>query len=71
MNDEEIVILRRGDPCPLCGQPIRTADEATLRALTAIQKWLDVADMAGAAFAFLKNNREPEWDDYSDDQDGI
>ncbi|MCI9114558.1 MAG: hypothetical protein HFF96_09930 [Oscillibacter sp.] len=34
-------ILNTGDPCPFCGQPIRTTDPAALRLLAA------VADIAG------------------------
>ncbi len=29
-------ILKTGDPCPLCGQPIRLADPDALRLLAAI-----------------------------------
>ena len=34
-------ILNTGDPCPFCGQPIRTTDPAALRLLAA------AADIAG------------------------
>lgn len=34
-------ILKTGDPCPCCGQPIRLTDPAALRLLAA------VADIAG------------------------
>lgn len=34
-------ILKTGDPCPICGQPILTEDPRTLRLLAAI------ADIAG------------------------
>lgn len=34
-------ILKTGDPCPLCGQPIRTKDAQALRLLAAI------ADISG------------------------
>lgn len=71
MNDDDIVMLRRGDPCPICGQPIRTDDEGALRALTLLREYLDIAEMAGAAIYHLKNNREPEREDDADDKDGL
>ena len=30
--DDDIVMLKRGDPCPLCGQPIQTDDKDALYA---------------------------------------
>ena len=30
-------ILQTGDPCPCCGQPIKTTDPVLLRLLTAIR----------------------------------
>lgn len=36
-------ILKTGDPCPFCGEPIRCTDPDTLRMLAVI------ADIAGAA----------------------
>lgn len=30
-------MLQTGDPCPCCGQPIKTADPVLLRLLTAIR----------------------------------
>ena len=32
-------MLRTGDPCPCCGQPIKTADPVLLRLLTAIRDY--------------------------------
>lgn len=58
MNDDDIVLLKPGDPCPLCGQPIQTADEAALRALTLLREYLDINDIAGAAIAYLRQRRK-------------
>lgn len=38
-------MLRTGDPCPLCRQPLRTSDSAMLRILTLIRNELDAALM--------------------------
>ena len=58
MNDVNIVMLKPGDPCPLCGQPIQTADEGTLRALTLMREYLDIADVEGAAIAYLRQRQK-------------
>lgn len=33
----DIVMLQKGDPCPCCGQPIKTSDPELLRLLTYIR----------------------------------
>ena len=60
MNDDDIMLLKPGDPCPLCGQPIQTADEAALRALTLLREYLDITDIAGAGIAYLKQRRKED-----------
>lgn len=45
-------ILKTGDPCPFCGQPIRQTDPDALRLLAAI------ADIAGVPDA-EKKQEEP------------
>lgn len=60
MNDEDIVLLKPGDPCPLCGQPIEATDEGTLRALTLLREYLDIADVAGAGISYLKQRRKED-----------
>ena len=34
-------MLRTGDPCPFCGQPIKTTDPVLLRLLTCIRDAMD------------------------------
>ena len=40
--DGGTVLLERGDPCPLCGQPIQTDDMVKLLALSQIAELLGV-----------------------------
>ena len=58
MNDDDIVMLKRGDPCPLCGQPIQTDDEDALLALTLLREYLEIAEVAGAAVSHLRPDPE-------------
>lgn len=37
-------ILKTGDPCPFCGQPIRTEDPRELRLLAAVADLLGLPD---------------------------
>ena len=56
--DDDIVMLKRGDPCPLCGQPIQTDDEVALTSLTMLQEYLESAKIAGAALSHLRPDPE-------------
>ena len=56
--DDDIVMLKRGDPCPLCGQPIQTDDEDALLALTLLREYLEIAEVAGAAVSCLQPDPE-------------
>ena len=56
--DDDIVMLKRGDPCPLCGQPIQTDNEDALLALTLLREYLEIAEVAGAAVSRLRNASE-------------
>lgn len=58
MNDNDIVMLKQGDPCPLCGQPIQTADPHALQMLTLLREYLDIAEVAGAAISQLRPGKE-------------
>ena len=51
---DDIEILKPGDPCPLCGQPIQTDDEGTLNALTMVREWLEIGDAAHMALLFIR-----------------
>lgn len=54
MNDEDIVLLKPGDPCPLCGQPIQTDDDGMLNALTLVKEYLEIGDAAHMSLLFLR-----------------
>ena len=41
-----MILYRTGDPCPLCGQPIKTQHPADLYALSAIAHVLGLNDVA-------------------------
>jgi len=56
--DDDINMLKRGDPCPLCGQPIQTDDEDALLALTLLREHLEIAEVAGAAVSRLRSDPE-------------
>lgn len=58
--DDDIVMLKRGDPCPLCGQPIQTDNEDALLALTLLREYLEIAEIAGAAVSRLRHDPETE-----------
>ena len=60
MNDDDIVMLNPGDPCPLCGQPIKTTNEHALQMLTILREYLDIAEVAGAAISNLRPLPEDE-----------
>lgn len=47
--------LRTGDPCPCCGQPIKTKDPDLLRLLTYIR---DSRAVANAGHEFMEGRRE-------------
>ena len=36
-----LLIIKTGDPCPLCGRPVTAEDRETLDQLTAIAQMLD------------------------------
>ena len=57
--DDDIVMLKPGDRCPLCGQPIETDDEDALLALTLMREYLDIAEVAGAAISRMRR----AWDE--------
>lgn len=38
-------MLKPGDPCPLCGQPIKTTKPEELELLSAFQWFLDLEDL--------------------------
>lgn len=56
--NKDILLLKPGDPCPLCGEPIKTSDEGTLFALSLIREYLDIADVAAAGATYLREQRE-------------
>ena len=41
-----MILYKTGDPCPLCGQPIKTRHPADLYALSAIAHMLGLNDVA-------------------------
>ena len=41
--NEELTQLRPGDPCPICGQPIKTDDPEALFVLSVLADLIDVA----------------------------
>lgn len=53
MDDRKM--LRTGDPCPCCGQPIKTKDPDLLRLLTYIR---DSRAVANAGHEFMEGRRE-------------
>ena len=50
MSDDDIVMLNPGDPCPLCGEPIKTADPCTLQVLSILKHYLEHPDEAAHRF---------------------
>ena len=56
--DDDIVMLKRGDPCPLCGQPIQTDDEGALLALALLREYLEIVEVAGVAVSRLRPDPE-------------
>lgn len=38
-------MLKPGDPCPLCGQPIKTTKPEELELLSAFQWFMDLSDV--------------------------
>lgn len=56
--DDDIVMLKHGDPCPLCGQPIQTDDEGALLALTLLREYLEITEVAGAEVSRLRPDPE-------------
>ena len=48
--------LKTGDPCPCCGQPIRTRDPELLRLLTAIRD--SRCNQIAAADAIIRRREE-------------
>lgn len=61
--DDDIVMLKPGDRCPLCGQPIETANENALRMLTLMREYLDFSEVAGAVISQLRR----AWDETPQD----
>lgn len=41
--NEELIQLRPGDPCPICGQPIKTDDPEALFVLSVLANLIDGA----------------------------
>ena len=39
--NQETVVLKPGDPCPICGQPIKTEDPEILRFLSTLAEFME------------------------------
>lgn len=53
-------ILKPGDPCPFCGQPLRQTDPDALRLLAAVA---DIADLPERDEEALKRREETQGHD--------
>ena len=60
-----MILYKTGDPCPLCGQPIKTRHPADLYALSAIAHVLGLNDVARTeqALATAEARREARLDE--------
>lgn len=60
-----MILYKTGDPCPLCGQPIKTRHPADLYALSAIAHVLGLNDVARTeqALAAAAARREARLDE--------